>query len=73
MKNDNTKEIVDNLVRLCGSVTSSFVPAEAKTHFRRAAKEFLFGMAAILDEKGKSEDRESPEEDETKSRKINIE
>jgi len=73
MKSDNTKEIVDNLVRLCGSVTSSLVPEEAKSHFRRAAREFLFGMAAILDEKGKSGDEGSPEEDENKSRKINIE
>ncbi|MCL2835047.1 MAG: hypothetical protein FWD78_17905 [Treponema sp.] len=72
MKNENIKDIVDDLARLCGSVASSFLPTEAKNHFRRAAKEFLFGMVAIVDEKGRCCDRDSSDEDEAASRKINI-
>lgn len=76
MKKDEMKEMTEALLKIGECLQSTLVPEKSITHFRRATKEVLLGLAALIDVKDKPDskdgDSKSQDENAAKSQKIDI-
>ena len=68
MNKDDMKDITEALFKIGECLHSALIPEESISHFRRAAKEMLLGIVAILETKDKRGARDNDSQQQAKSK-----